>query len=95
MWMAASESQLRPIALHVDLEAEDRILALARFTVIRPTRDSFDTDVAHLHLMEGRPGGGAPELARSRRGAQPAGEPRAGAVSDLNRSHSRPALREN
>jgi ketosteroid isomerase-like protein len=26
---------------------------LARFTVIRPSSDSFDTDVAHLHTMRG------------------------------------------
>jgi ketosteroid isomerase-like protein len=45
--------RLRPLALYVDLEADDKILALARFTVVRPTSDSFDTDVAHLHLMEG------------------------------------------
>jgi ketosteroid isomerase-like protein len=45
--------RLRPLALYIDLEAEDRILALAQFTVIRPTSDSFDTDVAHLHTMEG------------------------------------------
>jgi ketosteroid isomerase-like protein len=45
--------RLRPLALYVDREDESRILALARFTVIRPTSDSFDTDVALLHTMEG------------------------------------------
>jgi ketosteroid isomerase-like protein len=45
--------RLRPMALYVDLDDEDKILALARFTVIRPTSDSFDTDVAHLHTMRG------------------------------------------
>jgi ketosteroid isomerase-like protein len=45
--------RLRPIALYIDREDEDKILALARFTVIRPTSESFDTDVAQLHTMRG------------------------------------------
>ena len=45
--------RLRPLSLYVDREDESKILALARFTVIRPTSDSFDTDVAHLHTMRG------------------------------------------
>jgi ketosteroid isomerase-like protein len=45
--------RLRPLSLHIDADDEDRILALARFTVIRPTSESFDTDVAHLHTMRG------------------------------------------
>jgi ketosteroid isomerase-like protein len=45
--------RLRPLALYIDREDEDRILALARFTVIRPTSESFDTDVAYLHTMRG------------------------------------------
>lgn len=45
--------RLRPLALYVDGDDDDKILALARFTVIRPTSDSFDTEVAHLHTMEG------------------------------------------
>ncbi len=45
--------RLRPLALYVDRDDEDKILALARFTVIRPSSDSFDTDVAHLHIMRG------------------------------------------
>jgi ketosteroid isomerase-like protein len=45
--------RLRPLSLHVDAEDEDRILALAVFTVIRPTSESFDTDVALLHTMRG------------------------------------------
>lgn len=45
--------RLRPLALYVDGEDEDKILALGRFTVTRPTSDSFDTEVAHLHTMEG------------------------------------------
>ena len=51
----ATESvvRLRPLALYVDGEDDDKILALGRFTVIRPTSDSFDTEVAHLHTMDG------------------------------------------
>lgn len=45
--------RLRPLALYIDREDETKILALARFTVIRPTSDSFDTDVAFLHTMRG------------------------------------------
>jgi ketosteroid isomerase-like protein len=45
--------RLRPLSLYVDREDESKILALARFTVIRPTSDSFDTDVAFLHTMRG------------------------------------------
>jgi ketosteroid isomerase-like protein len=45
--------RLRPLALYVDREDDDKILALAQFTVIRPTSDSFDTEVAHLHFMRG------------------------------------------
>ena len=45
--------RLRPQSLYVDREDESKILALARFTVIRPTSESFDTDVAHLHTMRG------------------------------------------
>lgn len=45
--------RLRPLALYIDREDETKILALARFTVIRPTSDSFDTDVAFLHTMSG------------------------------------------
>jgi ketosteroid isomerase-like protein len=45
--------RLRPLSLYVDREDESKILALARFTVIRPTSESFDTDVAQLHTMRG------------------------------------------
>jgi ketosteroid isomerase-like protein len=45
--------RLRPLALYIDRQDESKILALARFTVIRPTSDSFDTDVAQLHTMRG------------------------------------------
>jgi ketosteroid isomerase-like protein len=45
--------RLRPLALYTDREDETKLLALARFTVIRPTSDSFDTDVAFLHTMSG------------------------------------------
>jgi ketosteroid isomerase-like protein len=45
--------RLRPLTLYVDREDESKILALARFTVIRPSSDSFDTDAAHLHTMRG------------------------------------------
>jgi ketosteroid isomerase-like protein len=45
--------RLRPLSLYVDREDDSKILALARFTVIRPTSESFDTDVAHLHTMRG------------------------------------------
>lgn len=45
--------RLRPLSLYIDREDETKILALARFTVIRPTSDSFDTDVAFLHTMSG------------------------------------------
>jgi ketosteroid isomerase-like protein len=45
--------RLRPLALYIDREDETKILALARFTVIRPTSDSFDTEVAFLHTMKG------------------------------------------
>ena len=36
--------RLRPLALYTDREDGTKVLALARFTVIRPTSDSFDTD---------------------------------------------------
>jgi ketosteroid isomerase-like protein len=45
--------RLRPLALYIDRADESKILALARFTVVRPTSESFDTDVAHLHTMRG------------------------------------------
>ena len=45
--------RLRPLALYIDREDETKILALARFTVMRPTSDSFDTEVAFLHTMRG------------------------------------------
>jgi len=45
--------RLRPLSLYVDREDDTKILALARFTVIRPNSESFDTDVAHLHTMRG------------------------------------------
>ena len=45
--------RLRPLSLYVDREDESKILALARFIVIRPTSDSYDTDVAFLHTMRG------------------------------------------
>lgn len=45
--------RLRPLALYVDRDDEDRILALGRYSVIRPSSESFDTDVAHLHTMRG------------------------------------------
>jgi ketosteroid isomerase-like protein len=45
--------RLRPLSLYVDRGDDSKILALARFTVIRPTSESFDTDVAHLHTMRG------------------------------------------
>jgi ketosteroid isomerase-like protein len=44
---------LRPLALYVDRDQEEKILALARLTIIRPTSESFDTDMAFLHTMEG------------------------------------------
>jgi ketosteroid isomerase-like protein len=58
--MAGQETQLRaivdmfrPLNLYIDRADESKILALARFTVVRPTSESFDTDVAHLHTMRG------------------------------------------
>lgn len=45
--------RLRPLSLYLDREDETKILVLARFTVIRPTSDSFDTDAAQLHTMRG------------------------------------------
>jgi len=45
--------RLRPLSLYADREDESKILALARFTVIRLTSESFDTDVALLHTMRG------------------------------------------
>jgi ketosteroid isomerase-like protein len=45
--------RLRPLALYIDREDEDKILALAQFTVIRPSSDSFDTEAAQLHIMRG------------------------------------------
>jgi ketosteroid isomerase-like protein len=50
---AESLVRLRPLALYIDREDETKVLALARFTVIRLTSDSFDTDVAFLHTMSG------------------------------------------
>jgi ketosteroid isomerase-like protein len=85
--------RLWPLSLYVDREDETKILALARCTVIRPTSDSFDTDVAHLHTMRGS------RLRRSRPGSttrrdQAPEQSRGGAVSALDGSWNR-SLREN
>jgi ketosteroid isomerase-like protein len=45
--------RLHPLAFYVDREDEDLVLALGRLTIIRPTGDAFDTEVAYLHRMAG------------------------------------------
>jgi ketosteroid isomerase-like protein len=44
---------LHLLALYVDRQDENRVLALARLTIIRPSGDSFDTEAAYLHTMQG------------------------------------------
>ncbi len=45
--------ELRPVATYVDREDENRILALAMLTIARPKSEAYDTEMAHLHTMEG------------------------------------------
>ena len=44
---------LRPHALYVDRDDEDRVLALGELTIIRDGGEPFGTEVAYLHRMSG------------------------------------------
>jgi ketosteroid isomerase-like protein len=47
------EVRLNPVSVYVDGEDENKILALAVLTIVRPSGDFYDTDMAYLHTMEG------------------------------------------
>jgi ketosteroid isomerase-like protein len=50
---SGERARLHPLAFYADREDEDLLLALGRLTIIRAGGDSFDTEVAFLHRMEG------------------------------------------
>jgi ketosteroid isomerase-like protein len=45
--------RLSPVAVYLDRDDERRVLALAVLTIIRPNGESYDTEMAYLHTMEG------------------------------------------
>jgi ketosteroid isomerase-like protein len=44
---------LNPVSVYVDEDDENTILALAVLTIVRPNGESYDTEMAYLHTMEG------------------------------------------
>jgi ketosteroid isomerase-like protein len=41
------------MSVYVDGDDENKVLALAVLTIVRPSGDSYDTEMAYLHTMEG------------------------------------------
>jgi ketosteroid isomerase-like protein len=53
--LAATGEQVRlnPVAVYLDRDDERKVLALAVLTIVRPNGESYDTEMAYLHTMEG------------------------------------------
>ena len=47
------EVRLNPVSVYIDRDDENKILALAVLTIVRRSGDSYDTEMAYLHTMEG------------------------------------------